>query len=99
MAYRVEVSRRAQRDFITIFDTINAEQSPASARWFVGLEDAVMGLAAAPRSGSPTHENPVLRHLIHGNKPHFYRIIYKINDADQVVTIMQIRHGRRQAFR
>jgi len=99
MAYRVEISRRAQRDFINIFDTINAEQSPASARWFVGLEDAVMGLAAAPRSGSPTHEDPALRHLIHGNKPHFYRIVYKIDNSDRVVKIMQIRHGRRQAFR
>jgi plasmid stabilization system protein ParE len=37
MTYRVEISWRASRDFLNLFNSINAEQSVAAARWFNGL--------------------------------------------------------------
>jgi mRNA-degrading endonuclease RelE of RelBE toxin-antitoxin system len=36
--------------------------------------------------------------LIHGKKPHFYRVLYQIDDAQALVIIRQIRHGRQQPF-
>jgi toxin ParE1/3/4 len=38
------------------------------------------------RAGEP------LRHLLYGNKPHVYRVIYEIDELDKVV-YAPIRHG------
>jgi len=96
MTYRVEISRRAARDFVNLYNSINAEHSVAGARWFNGLQDTILHLETAPRMGAVTHENPTLRQLIYGSKPHFYRVIYKVDDVERVVNIVEIRHGRRQ---
>ena len=43
-------------------------------------------------------EDGRLRHLLYGRKPNVYRVIYEINKQDQVVTVLHIRHGRRDAL-
>jgi hypothetical protein len=43
-------------------------------------------------------EDSRLRHLLHGRKPNLYRVIYAIDDEREVVTVLHIRHGRRDAF-
>jgi toxin ParE1/3/4 len=44
--------------------------------------------------GAVTHEDSLRRQIIYGNKPHFYRIIYKVDDGQHLVTVIQIRHGK-----
>jgi len=39
-----------------------------------------------------------LHHLLYGNKPHIYRVIYSVEDARKNVTILTIRHGARKAL-
>jgi mRNA-degrading endonuclease RelE of RelBE toxin-antitoxin system len=45
--------------------------------------------------GTATHEDKTVRQVIYGNKPHFYRILYDIDDTDQRVDILSIWHGKR----
>jgi plasmid stabilization system protein ParE len=95
MTYHVEFSKRARQDLGSLYRSINAEQSPAAARWFNGLEDFILRLETAPRMGMVTHEDASVRQLVYGKKPHFYRVLYEVNDYEHLVRILRIRHGKR----
>jgi len=77
MTYRVEVTARAARDLVSIYERINAEDSIAAAKWFNGLEEAIYALCELPRRCPMAPESKrskhSLRNLLYGNKPHIYR--------------------------
>jgi toxin ParE1/3/4 len=79
MAYLVRTLPRAERDMEAIFEYIRGLTSPPAAKWFIGLVDAIEGLAQHPHRHPVTPEDPSLRHLLYGTKPHIYRIIYSID--------------------
>jgi toxin ParE1/3/4 len=97
-AYHVELAVNAILDLESIYGSIDAENSSAAARWFNGLEEAVFSLDRLPDRGARTPENHDLRQLLYGNRPHLYRIIYSVNEAEKRVLIVHIRHGARSAF-
>jgi toxin ParE1/3/4 len=98
MAYRVDLTERAARDLRGIYLTINAEDAAQARVWFNGLEQAVLSLDENPARGAPTSEDAGLRHLLYGRRRHRYRIIYAVDEASRVVTVLHIRHGARDAF-
>jgi toxin ParE1/3/4 len=95
MAYRVSFTRRARRDYLQIFEFTNAPESEAAQHWFRRLDETIMLLAATPRMGAVTHEDKTVRQVIYGNKPHLYRILYDIDDANERIDILSIWHGKR----
>jgi len=97
MTYRVELTNRAKRDLRQIYQHIHAEDSEQAIAWFNGLESAVYSLAEHPDRCPVTPENKKLLHLLYGNKPHIYRIIYRVNARPQIVKVLHIRHGARDA--
>ena len=99
MAYLVRIMLRAERDLDAIFAAIDAEQSDAAFRWFNGLERALFTLEESPARCPVTAENAQLRHLLHGKRPHVYRVIFRVLEESKDVQILHIRHGARQAFR
>jgi toxin ParE1/3/4 len=99
MAYLVRTLPRAERDMEAIFEYIRGLTSPPATKWFLGLIDAIEGLAEHPHRHPVTMEDPALRHLLYGNKPHVYRIIYSIGIAAQRVEIIHVRHHARDAFK
>jgi len=96
MAYRVELSRRAERDLQSIFDFINAAESIAAKRWFFDLQDQIQSLSTLADRGTITDYDPALRFILYGNKPHVYRILYRIHVETTSVRIVHIRHGARR---
>jgi toxin ParE1/3/4 len=96
MAYEVRLARRALSDLRHIYGSIEAETSDAADTWFRGLESAIFSLETDPSRSPITPERPNLRHLLYGNKPHIYRILYSINEDERVVNVAQIRHGARR---
>ena len=96
MAYRVELAKRAELDLQRIFRFINAFESQAAAIWFDGLEDRIQSLGKFPNRGTGTDYDPNLYFLHYGNKPHVYRILYRIDETSQRVVIRHIRHGARK---
>ena len=100
MAFRVEFTVRAARDLDSIFEYIKADESAAAADWFRGLEEAVSTLVEMPLRCPVAPESKktkrALRHLLYGNKPHMYRVIYEVDKRSKLVRLIAIRHGARE---
>lgn len=99
MAYLVNIAARAERDLVLIFDAINAERSDAALRWYRGLKEAILSLEIQPNRCPETPENAKLRHLLYGDKPHIYRVIFRVTDKSNQVNVVHIRHGARKRFK
>ncbi len=98
VAYRVEIAERAARDLERLYLTIEADRSEPAHAWFNGLERAVLSLDQDPARGAPIPEGGGLRHLLYGRRGRRYWVIYAIDEASRVVTVLHIRHGARDAF-
>jgi plasmid stabilization system protein ParE len=99
MAYLVNLTARAQRDLIALYELMHAEESAAAGRWYDGLKRAILSLEEFPRRCPVTPENKRARHLLYGHKPHVYRIIYRVLERKQKVDVLHIRHGARRRLR
>ena len=102
MDFRVELSDQAQRDIAAIYDWLRSEQAgDAGERWFVALRAAIASLTSLPSRCPLAPENrdsPVeVRHLLYGERPHVYRILFAIEG--EAVQVLHIRHGRRRPAR
>jgi plasmid stabilization system protein ParE len=98
MAYLVDIAARAQRDLASLYEEIDAGDSEAALKWYRGLKEAVLSLEKLPNRCPPTSENPQLRHLLYGRKPHVYRVIYRVLESEKRVEVLHIRHGARRRF-
>ena len=99
MAYLVRIAARAERDLASLYQQINAPDSVAARRWYQGLKQAMMTLADRPNRCPVTPEKKTLRQLLYGQKPHLYRVIYRVNSRRRQVDVLHIRHGARRKFR
>jgi plasmid stabilization system protein ParE len=98
MAYAVNITPRAEADFIDLFYQVNARESDAALRWYRGLKEAVLTLRDHPERCPVTPEKRQLRHLLYGNKPDVYRVIFRVMERQKRVDILHIRHGARMRF-
>ena len=99
MAYRVKIMVRAQRDLIDLYQKIKARSSDAAFIWYRGLREAIRSLRDNPQRCPATPENKDLRHLLYGNRPYVYRVIYRVVERQKQVDILHVRHGARQEFK
>ena len=98
MAYRVKIMPRAQRDLLDLYQRIDARSSNAALNWYSELKQTIRTLSDHPQRCPVTPENKDLRHLLYGNKPYVYRVIYRIMEKVKEVHILHVRHGARQEF-
>lgn len=98
MAYLVSLTERAQRDLTLLYLQIHAEDSGAALKWYRGLKEAILSLEEQPNRCPVTPENGKLRHLLYGNKPHIYRVIYRVLEKQEQIEVLHIRHGARRRF-
>ena len=56
MAYLVNITARAERDFASLYREINAEESDAALKWYRGLKEAVLSLEELPNRCPVTPE-------------------------------------------
>ena len=96
MAYRVRLMPRAERDLADIYRRIEAHPSDAALSWYRGLRDAIRTLRDSPNRCPATPGDRDLRHLLWGNKPHIYRVIYRVLEKQKQVEVLHIRHGARR---
>jgi len=103
MPYGVELAARAARDLEILYLRKNATDSHAAARWYNALEEAIYTLAKDPHrcpvAPEPQRAKRKLRHLLFGKKPHVYRVIYEVQEQQQRVWVLTIRHGARRRAR
>ena len=103
MVYRVELSARAARDLEILYLGKNAVESPAAARLYNGLEQAVYTLEARPNRCPAAPEarrvKRQLRQLLYGAKPRVYRVIVEVDERRHSVWVLTIRHGARKPLK
>jgi toxin ParE1/3/4 len=99
MAYLVNITFRADRDFAHLYGEINAEDSDAALKWYRGLKEAILSLEDHPNRCPATPEKKELRHLLHGHKPHVYRVIFRVLEKQKQVDVLHIRHGARRKLK
>jgi toxin ParE1/3/4 len=103
MAYRIEFADRAARDLEALYVEKNAAESQAGSQWYNGLEAAVNALATYPRRCPAAPEarkvRRELRHLLYGKKPHVYRILYEVDERQNTVWVLAVRHGARRKLK
>lgn len=97
--YLVRITPRAQRDLAILFRDIHAADSDSAMKWYKGLRAACLTLEKLPNRCPATPENPKLRHLLFGRKPHVYRVIYRVHENDKRVNVLHIRHGAMRRFK
>jgi plasmid stabilization system protein ParE len=100
MVYRVEVARNAEAELEELYLWVVARAPQQGAKWFNGVERAVLSLGqhpkrcpVAPESIDP--DNPI-RVLSYGRKPHVYRIFFTVDDQRNVVRVVHVRRGARR---
>ena len=98
MAYAVSISARAQRDLAQIYNYIGVDDSEVAWEWYQGLNKAILDLEEQPNRWPVTHESSKLRHILYGNKPDIYRVIYRVLERRKLVEVIHIRHGARNRF-
>jgi toxin ParE1/3/4 len=99
MAYQVSITSRAERELAQLYDDINAQGSALARSWYVGLKRSILSLGELPKRCAATPENRKFRHLLYGNKPHVYRVIYRVLEKQRRVDILHIRHGAQSRFK
>jgi toxin ParE1/3/4 len=97
MAYRVEIARNAEAELEDLYLWVVARAPQQDARWFNGLERAVLSLSnhpnrcpIAPESVGPEAHVRVLQY---GRKPHVYRVFFIVDDHADVVHVIHVRRG------
>ncbi len=99
MAYLVNITLRAERDFVSLYHEVHAGDSDAALKWCGDLKEAVLSLEEQPNRCPVAPEKPQLRHLLYGSKPHIYRVIYRVREKQKRVDILHIRHGARKKLK
>ena len=101
MPFRVEVARRSEQDLEALYLWVVARAPKQGAAWFNGLERAVLSLEAHPERCpvAPESLNVALpiRVLLYGRRPSVYCVYFTIDQRAQVVRVLHIRRGARQA--
>ena len=98
VAYLVSLTARSERDLAFLYEKIGAKASGAALKWYRGLKQAILSLEQNPNRNPLTPESNEFRHLLYGNKPHVYRVIYRVLEKQKQVDVLHIRHGARQRF-
>ena len=96
MAYLVNITWRAERDLVQLYSQINANNSDAALKWYLGLKHAILSLEKYPNRCPAIRTRDKLRHLLYGHKPHVYRVIYRVLEKQKRVEVLHIRHGARR---
>ncbi len=96
MTYRVDLTARAQRDLRRLYRHFAAAGTEQAHAWFNLLEAAILSLDEFPARSPTIPDDDALQHLLHGTGRNVYRIIYKFDEPDRVVTVAHIRHGSRR---
>jgi toxin ParE1/3/4 len=99
MAYVVKITPHAEHDLAQLYLQINAEYSDAALDWYWGIKEAILSLEQQPNRCPVTPETGKLRHLLYGDKPHVYRVIYRVLEKQKQVEVLHIRHGAREKLK
>lgn len=101
MAYRVELTARAQADYGRITSWVRSNAPIAGDQWTARLDESIASLKLFPKRCPiiPYANFPgkQVRQHVFGKKPNVYRIFYEVRE--DVVRILHIRHRARRRLK
>lgn len=103
MAFRVELAKSAEADLDALYLWVVERAPHQGVAWFNGLEQAILSLEChpercpiAPESVDPERAVHVLHY---GRTRRVYRVLFSIDNAEQIVYVLHVRRGARDALR
>jgi toxin ParE1/3/4 len=100
MAFRVDATTAAKQDARKILTWLHSQHAGETGlRWFRGMQWAIESLSELPTRCGLAPENKdfpfEVRQLLYGSRYHRYPILFIIEH--DTVTVLHIRHGRRDS--
>jgi plasmid stabilization system protein ParE len=101
MAFQVKITPKAERDLDAILTRLlNEGAGEQGWRWFVGLRKAIATLdefpARCPKAPEDAAAREEVRQLLYGNKPHVYRVLFKIQN--DLVVVIHVRRPKQNTL-
>lgn len=100
MAYKIRLATRAKTDLETAFTYIEERAPEAAARWYRLVMAEIASLsempARCPMAPEAAKLGIELRHLLYGQRPGIYRIVFRIVEEVGEVHVLAVRHGARK---
>ena len=98
MTYQVVVTDQGDAEAEDAYLWILERSPDGAARWWNGLEAAILSLEQMPTRCPLAPENEEfeeeIRELLYGKRQHRYRILFTVRE--QTVVVLHIRHGARE---
>lgn len=98
MAFRVDLTPRAQQDLNRIYAGVIREAQYRGLRWCDRFEQSMLSLSSlaerCPVEPRLSSSRRTVRKLLFGKRRHVYRVYYAIYDG--VVRVLHVRHGARK---
>ena len=98
MTFRVKITRLAAHEVKKTHSWLAKRMPKSAERWRTALLRAIESLATQPDRCPEAPEaewyGPQLRQLLHGRRPHVYRILVEIRGKE--VVILRVRHSRQE---
>ncbi|MEO6908575.1 MAG: type II toxin-antitoxin system RelE/ParE family toxin [Abditibacteriaceae bacterium] len=95
MAFKVVPTRRAKADIHEIVDYIAQDSVSAANTWFSGLWEFTQGLQEFPYRFALIPENKKLGKTYRCCLYHSHRIVYRVDEINQVVYVVRVYHVAR----
>jgi len=87
----------AERDLEEVYAWLADRDAEAAIRWYNRLIGVILSLAIFPERCPLAPESPKfkneIRQILHGQKPHKYRILFNVTIDG--VRVLHVRHGAR----
>lgn len=100
MTYRLVIMPQAEADIAEAFSYLSERAPEAAARWYRQVRTEIESLATMPARCAVAPEaarfGVELRHLLHGQNPRVYRIVFRVIEETQEVHIITVRHVARK---
>ena len=95
----IRLSTRAQADLSRLHAFLVSKDLNAAKRAMLAIRDAFLPLQHAPMIGRPVEDNDELRELVIDFGASGYLAIYRFDPAQDVVTILAVKHQREDDYK
>jgi plasmid stabilization system protein ParE len=98
MAYRIVVTPSAVRDLEEYADYVASDSLEESRKWLRGAWDTIFSLREQPFRFAVIEESAEVGEELRDVLHHSHRIVYRVLEDQQVVEVLRVWHGARQAL-